>query len=241
MKAVVLAGGRGSRLRPLTDKLPKPMVELCGMPVMEYTVRNLVRGGITDIAVTLCYKPRVITDYFGDGAKWGANITYFYEDEPLGTAGGVKAASGFFDGDFVVASADTFTDIDYGEFARAHASGGAPVTVAVRRVKDVSRFGVVHLDGDGTITRFEEKPQKSDSDLVSMGIYCIGQGVMDLVPEGVKYDFAKDLFPRLVGKMKAYRTSCYWSDIGTLESYAECREYGARALAAGGSLAFGLR
>lgn len=219
MKAVILAGGRGSRLRPLTDSVPKPMVALHGKPMMQYTLEALVRAGIDDIAVTLCYKPEAIEAYFGDGSAWGARLKYFVEREPLGTAGGVAAAAAFLDKPFVVASADAWTDLDYGALCAYHCAGGAPVTIAVCNAEDTSSFGVVDVDERGFVTRFREKPEHSDSHLVSMGIYCMDADVLSLIPSGRKYDFARDLFPRLIGKMRVYRSDCRWSDLGTMCAY----------------------
>lgn len=215
MKAIILAGGRGSRLRPLTDVVPKPMVRLHGKPVMQYVVEGIVAAGITDIAVALCYLPEAVEDYFGDGAAFGARIRYFVESEPLGTAGAVKAAEKFLDEPFVVASADAFTDMDFSALCDRHLRGGAAVTIAVARADDIAELGVVETDDDGTIVAFNEKTGVHAPGPVSTGIYCIDPEVLALIPPGVKYDFAKDLFPRLVGKMRAYAPRCEWSDIGS--------------------------
>lgn len=230
MKAVILAGGRGSRLRPLTDSLPKPMVPLHGKPVMQYVVEGLVRAGITDIAVTLCYMPEAVRDYFGDGAAFGARIRYFVESEPLGTAGGVRAAADFLDEPFVVASADAYTDIDFGALCDEHMRGGADVTIAVCRSDDVAALGAVCVDGEGTIACLREKTGVHAPGLVSMGIYCMTPRALSLVPSGCRYDFAKDLFPRLAGKMHAYMPDCRWTDIGTAETFVAASR-GAKLLA----------
>lgn len=222
MKAVILAGGRGSRLRPLTDVVPKPMVRLYGKPVMQYVVEGLVRAGISDIAVALCYKPDVIRGYFGDGAAFGARLRYFVEDAPLGTAGAVKAAADFLDEPFVVASADAFTDLDFGALCRAHVEGGAAVTIAVAHTDDVAQLGAVRV-ADGIIVAIDEKSGVHASGLVSAGIYCLDPSVLQLIPKGRRYDFAKDLFPRLVGRMRAFETKCFWCDVGTPETLEAAR------------------
>lgn len=219
MLAVIMAGGIGSRLRPLTDRIPKPMVKIIDKPVLEYTVEHLRSCGVTDIAMTLCYRPSVITRHFGDGSKYGVKIRYFIEKSPLGTAGGVAAATRGCRGPFLVVSGDAFTDIDYSALLRYHFEKRASVTVAVKKVKDPSAFGVVVTDSSGKIVHFEEKPENPVSDTVNTGVYCMDESVLRLVPENVKYDFAKDLFPRLNGRMYAMQTDCYWSDIGTLSSY----------------------
>ena len=138
MKAVILAGGRGSRLRPLTDVVPKPMIEVHGKPVMQYVVEGLAAAKITDIAVALCYLPEAVEGYFGDGAAFGARMRYFVESAPLGTAGAVKAAEEFLDEPFVVASADAFTDMDFSALCERHIRGGLPVTMSQRRMTSLN-------------------------------------------------------------------------------------------------------
>lgn len=219
MLAVIMAGGIGSRLRPLTDRIPKPMVRIIDKPVLEYTVEHLKSSGITDIAMTLCYRPSVITRHFRDGSKWGVNIRYFTEEHPLGTAGGVALATKHYDGPVLVVSGDAFTDIDYGQLVDFHNRHDGVVTLAVKEVLNPSSFGVVVADSEGKILRFQEKPEAPASNTVSMGVYVMDKAALDMVPENTKYDFAKDLFPRLKGKLYAMKTDCYWSDIGTLSSY----------------------
>lgn len=219
MQAVIMAGGLGSRLRPLTDRIPKPMVKIIDKPVLEYTVEHLRSFGITDIAMTLCYRPSVIVRHFGDGSKLGVKIRYFIEKTPLGTAGGVALAAKQSEGPVLVVSGDAFTDIDYKELADFHDRHNGLVTIAVKEVENPSSFGVVLSDEKGEITRFEEKPEHPSSNTVNTGVYVMDKAALNLVPENVRYDFAKDLFPRLAGKMYAFKTDCYWSDIGTLSSY----------------------
>lgn len=219
MQAVIMAGGLGSRLRPLTDRIPKPMVKIIDKPVLEYTVEHLRSSGITDIAMTLCYRPSVIIRHFGDGSRLGVNISYYIEKNPLGTAGGAALAAQGDEGPVLVVSGDAFTDIDYKELIDFHNSHCGKVTIAVKEVKNPSAFGVVLTDGCGRITQFEEKPENPSSNTVNMGVYVMDKAALRLVPENTKYDFAKDLFPRLIGEMYAMKTDCYWSDIGTLSSY----------------------
>ncbi len=219
MKAVIMAGGVGSRLRPLTDRIPKPMVKIIDKPVLEYTVRQLASCGITDICMTLCYRPSVITRHFKDGAKVGVNIKYHIEKTPLGTAGGVAAAVKGEEGPFLVISGDAFTDMDFSELIDYHREKGGLVTMAVTNVKDPTSFGVVYRDGDGKVVKFEEKPEKPLSHTVNMGVYVMDKAALDLVPKNMKFDFAKDLFPLIEGRLYAMETDCYWSDIGTLSSY----------------------
>lgn len=218
MKAVIMAGGFGSRLRPLTDKLPKPMMPIIDKPILHYTVDKLVSSGIKDIAMTLGYMPESIISYFGDGSQYGAHISYFIEDKPLGTAGGVKNASSFIDGTFLVISGDAFTTIDISEMHAYHIAKRAAVTMAVKEVDNPFGYGEVETDEEGKVLTFREKPKVYKSKLVNMGIYIMERQVLDLIPEG-KYDFSSQLFPRLLGKIYSYKSDCYWSDIGTLHSY----------------------
>lgn len=218
MKAIIMAGGFGSRLRPLTDILPKPMMPIINKPIIEYIVELLKSHGIVDIAMTLGYKPEKITEYFGDGARFGVNIRYFIEDTPLGTAGSVKATGDFICDSAVIISGDAFTNIDLSKMIAEHLSTNATMTMAVKYVDDVCSFGVVKYDENKSITAFAEKPKFSLEHMVNTGIYIVEKTVLEFIPEG-RYDFSKDLFPRIMPLMKVYEMQEYWSDIGTLSSY----------------------
>jgi len=180
-------------------------------------VEHLRKFGYKDIAVTLCYKPDVIMNYFGDGDGYGVRLNYFIERTPLGTAGSVKNAESFLDEDFIIMSGDSFTDIDLNELRDFHYERGAQLTMAVKYHKDCTGFGAVECDENGKITSFVEKPTDRRSGLVNTGIYYLDKNVLNMIPSGF-YDFAKDLMPRLSG-LYACKTNCYWSDIGTLVSY----------------------
>jgi len=156
MRAIVMAGGEGTRLRPLTCGVPKPMVSLLSKPMIEYTVEHLLRHGIREMAFTLMYKPSVITDYF-DGYQ-NASITYFVENEPLGTAGSVQNAAGFVDGRVLIISGDALTDIDIGEAITHHERSGAKATIVLKKMGRPLEYGVVISDDGGNIERFVEKP-----------------------------------------------------------------------------------
>ena len=218
MKAVIMAGGRGSRLMPLTKSIPKPLVPMVDKPVMWYIIRLLKRAGIRDIVVTLGYRGDQIVREFGDGADLGVRLHYVYESQPLGTAGGVRNAADYLDEDFLVVSGDAYTDFDLADLAQWHYTKGGVMTVAAYPVSDPTRFGVIVSDADGLILRFEEKPLHPASHLVNTGIYVCDKRVLSLIPDGF-YDFAKDLFPRLIGNMFACRLEGFWSDIGTLSTY----------------------
>ncbi len=224
MQAIIMAGGMGSRLRPLTNSIPKPLVSIIDKPVMEYVVENLALGGVTDIAVTVGYKSEMIMDYFGDGSKWGVSLTYFEEKEPLGTAGGVKNASEFIKDDFLVLSADGFSNIDICDFCDYHKSHRQSITMAVRYMQDARGYGLVRTNEDSIVTSFAEKPKFLCSGLINMGIYAFDKEIIDEIPEG-QCDFSYDIFPRHIGDIKSYSTDCFWSDIGTLSDYYLTNHY----------------
>ncbi|TCP53726.1 mannose-1-phosphate guanylyltransferase/phosphomannomutase [Tumebacillus sp. BK434] len=226
MKAVILAGGKGSRLRPLTCNKPKPMVPLLGQPCMAYTIDLLQRSGAGDIAVTLQYMPDVIRGYFGDGSEHGVQIAYFEETTPLGTAGSVKNAQEFLDETFIVISGDALTDFNLLAAVRAHREKGALATIILTRVETPLEFGVAITEADGRITRFLEKPSWGEvfSDTVNTGIYIFEKEVLEFIPEDQEFDFSKDLFPKLMQNghdLYGYVAEGYWSDIGNLAQYRQ--------------------
>ncbi|WP_158560888.1 sugar phosphate nucleotidyltransferase [Paenibacillus contaminans] len=226
MKAVIMAGGKGTRLRPLTCNTPKPMVPLLDRPVMEYTIELLKKHGITDIAVTMQYLPEVIRNYFGDGSEYGVRLRYFEEDSPLGTAGSVKNAEMFLDETFIVISGDALTDFDLSAAIAYHRDRKALATLVLTHVESPLEYGVVMTDDSGKVIRFLEKPSWGEvfSDAVNTGIYILEKEVFELYGSGVEYDFSKDLFPLLMERglpLYAYAAEGYWSDIGNLEQYRQ--------------------
>ena len=228
MRAVIMAGGSGSRLRPLTCDLPKPMVPVLNRPVMHYTVDLLKKHGIQEIAVTLAYLPRAIKDYFEDGADFGVRLQYFVEETPLGTAGSVKNAAGFLPGTFVVISGDALTDLDISQAVAFHKERGSQATLVLHRQQIPLEYGVVITDNEGRITRFLEKPSWGEvfSDTVNTGIYILEPAVLDYFEEGRQFDFSKDLFPRLLEDgvpMYGHISDSYWCDIGDLRSYRQAQ------------------
>lgn len=229
MQAVIMAGGAGTRLRPLTNDIPKPMVKIIDKPVMEYTVNLLKKYGVYDIGVTVNYKADIIKDYFGDGARFGVKLTYFTEETPLGTAGGVKMAEKYLDDNFLVMSGDAFTDINIDKFRGEHLKKGAVATIAVQEVDNPAGFGVVKVE-KGFVSEFIEKPEYTTEKLVNTGIYMLKRDVLQLIPDGF-YDFGRQLFPSLVGKTAAFITKSYWSDVGTLERYYETNLHVAKSMA----------
>ena len=225
MRAVVMAGGEGTRLRPLTSNQPKPMVSLCGKPCMEYIVELLKTHGIDETVVTLMFLPKVIRDYFGDGSTLGVRMQYSVEQSPAGTAGSVKLAEDELrDDTCIVISGDALTDIDLQDAVRFHKQRGALVTIVLKRVENPLEFGVVVVDEEGRIERFLEKPTWGQvfSDTVNTGIYILEPEVFDHIPADTKYDFSQELFPKLFemgAPLYGYVAEGYWQDIGSLPQY----------------------
>jgi mannose-1-phosphate guanylyltransferase / phosphomannomutase len=229
VKAVVMAGGEGTRLRPLTVNRPKPMVPVVNRPVMEHIVALLRSHGITEIIATLQYLPDVIQDYFRDGSEFGVKVGYSVEVTPLGTAGSVRQASRELDSTFLVISGDALTDMNLTDLVRFHREKGSVATLALTRVENPLEFGVVITDGIGRIVRFLEKPSWSEvfSDTINTGIYVLEPEVFNYMEEGKVYDFSKDIFPQLLASgrpMYGYISRDYWCDIGALSQCLESNE-----------------
>ena len=219
-----MAGGEGSRLRPLTIGRPKPMVPLVDKPVLGHILDLLKYHGITEVVITLQYMPSVIQDFYGDGSSLGLNITYVVEEMPLGTAGGVKNAAAHLEGAFLVISGDALTDFDLQAAVEQHHRSGALATLTVYPVPNPLEYGAVVSDQSGRITQFLEKPDWGTirSDRVNTGIYVLDSAVLDHIPDGVPYDFSTDLFPDLLRQGKrlhAYVAEGYWCDVGTIGEY----------------------
>jgi mannose-1-phosphate guanylyltransferase/mannose-1-phosphate guanylyltransferase/phosphomannomutase len=231
---MVLAAGLGTRLRPLTYEMPKPMVPVLNRPVMEHILRLLARHGFTETIANLHWFPDVIRDYFGDGSEFGVELAYSREERLLGTSGGVRNAAGFLGEDFLVISGDALTDLDLGAMRAFHESHDGIATLATKRVQDTSQFGVAITGSDGRIQGFQEKPDPAEalSDLANCGIYMFRSEIFDFFPEpGASKaagpgdppgfaDWAMDVFPRLLeGDVPFYshETGAYWNDIGNLE------------------------
>ena len=224
MKAVVMAGGEGSRLRPLTIGRPKPMVPLVDKPVLGHILELLKYHGITEVVITLQYLPSVIQDFYGDGSALGLDITYVVEEMPLGTAGGVKNAAAHLNDTFLVISGDALTDFNLQAAVQHHITAGALATLAVYSVPNPLEYGAVVSDEKGNITQFLEKPDWSTvrSDRVNTGIYVLEPAVLDYIPDDIAYDFSTELFPDLLQRgerLQAYVAEGYWCDVGTIGEY----------------------
>lgn len=224
MKAIIMAGGEGSRLRPLTCGCPKPMVPLMDKPVMSYAVELLKEHGVREAAATLHYLPDQVRDYFGDGTSFGLSMRYYEEKEPLGTAGSVRQAIDFLTETFVVLSGDGVTDCDLTDALRFHQEKNALVTLVLKPVEFPLEYGVVVTDGQGRIKRFVEKPGWGEvfSDTINTGIYIMEPEVLSRIPKDAPYDFGRELFPSLLKDglpVYGYVTEDYWCDIGDISAY----------------------
>jgi mannose-1-phosphate guanylyltransferase/phosphomannomutase len=227
MKAVVMAGGEGSRLRPLTSRRPKPLAPVANKPVMEHIIDLLRKHGFTEIVATLHYLADEIESYFGDGSAFGVSMQYVVEDTPLGTAGAVKLAAELLGNEpFLIISGDALTDLDLTDLVADHRRSGASATITLQRVTNPLEFGVVITDESQRITRFLEKPSWGEifSDTINTGIYVLDASVLDYMERGKAYDFSRDIFPRLLheGKLvSGYVATGYWTDIGNLQQYQQ--------------------
>jgi mannose-1-phosphate guanylyltransferase/phosphomannomutase len=226
MKAVVMAGGEGTRLRPLTSNQPKPMVPIVGKPCMEHILELLREHGLTDVIVTVAFLPQAIRSYFGEGDTLGLNIGYSVEESPLGTAGSVRLAARQLDETFLVISGDALCDLDLTKLIEFHKERGAAVTIGLKSVDNPLEFGIVVTDDEGRIERFLEKPSWGQvfSDTINTGIYVLEPEVLKHVPPDRPYDFSKELFPYLLemGRpLYGYVMDGYWQDIGNLDQYRQ--------------------
>ena len=228
MKAVIMAGGEGTRLKSITGDAPKPLVPLCGAPLMEHIIRLLRDNGFTDICAAVKYRAGDISGRFGDGSALGVSLTYRTEEEARGTAGAVKNCEDFYgDEDFLVISGDAACDFELSRLMREHKRRGAAVTLALYRHSEPLRFGLAVTDGEGFVRSFIEKPDWPHvvTDLVNTGIYVVSPRVMALVPSDRPFDFAKDLFPLLLDRgerLLGVPMEGYWCDVGTPLSYYRC-------------------
>ncbi|OIQ86351.1 glucose-1-phosphate thymidylyltransferase [mine drainage metagenome] len=238
LKGMILAAGQGTRVRPLTRDLPKPMIPILGKPVMEYLIEHLARHGVREIMINVAHLHRKIEQYFGNGRRWGVDIGYSYEGvydhgeiipKPLGSAGGMRRIQdfgGFFDQTTIVMCGDALIDLDISSALIEHQSSNAMVSVVAMRVPDseVSNYGVVETDQAGRVASFQEKPRPQDarSNLASTGIYFFEPEAVDLIPPGVNFDIGSQLFPLLVERglpFYAQNRSYNWIDIGRISDY----------------------
>ncbi len=222
MKAVIMCGGQGTRLKPLTDLLPKPLVKIVNRPVLDIIIEKLISSNITDIYISLGYKAQDIID-FCESKSYQANIRFFIENKPLGTAGSVKNSLNNSDEDFFVLSGDNIFDIDLNELYNFHVTNYCDATLCAIKTVDPREYGMIISDENDVITEYIEKPnwEYAISDYVNSGIYVLNGKILDMIPENINYDFSKDLFPNLIKNnftFKCYKTDKYWGDMGEISS-----------------------
>ena len=225
MKAVILSGGLGTRLRPFTLSLPKGLLPLANRPFLEYQLLLLKKYKVDEVLFALSYMPEVIKDYFGK-EKYGIKIYYTVEKSPLGTGGAVKKAESFIDQTTFILNGDILSDIDLSSLYKFHRKRKADITISLIRVKDPTQYGLVKRSKNGRISSFLEKPQEDEiiTDTVNAGIYLFEPEVLKFIPEGVNYSLERDLFPTILknkGRLFSYIHTGYWQDVGTLERYLQ--------------------
>ncbi|HRU38541.1 MAG TPA: sugar phosphate nucleotidyltransferase, partial [Candidatus Goldiibacteriota bacterium] len=230
MKAIILAGGFGTRLRPLTTNIPKPMCPVMNTPMLEHIINLLKKHGITEISMMLFFQPEAITGYFRDGSEFGVKIDYITSDRDLGTAGCITLAKkGFLGDDFIIVSGDVLTNFNLSEALEFHRKKSALATIVLTKSTDPLRYGIVVTEKDGRVTRLLEKPSWGEvfSDTINTGIYVFSPRIWENIPDDTNFDFSKDLFPLLLREKKAiygFTGSGYWKDIGTLAEYRHAHE-----------------
>jgi mannose-1-phosphate guanylyltransferase len=224
MKAVILVGGEGTRLRPLTYNTTKAMVPVLNRPFLEHLLSYLKGHGVTDIILALSYLPHHIRGYFGDGAGLGVSLSYLIEEEPLGTAGAVKNAERYLDDTFLMMNGDIFTDLDITSMMDLHRERKAAATIALTPVDDPTAYGLVETDSDVRITRFREKPSREEvtTNMINAGIYVLEPDILKRIPPGKNVSIERETFQQLLAQREpvyAYSSSAYWLDMGTPEKY----------------------
>lgn len=229
MKAIIMAGGEGKRLRPITCTMPKPMVPVLNKPIIDYTLELLKKHDITSVVLTLHYMADEIRKHIADGSAWGMNVEYSDPGIKLGTAGSVRRAISKADQRVIVLSGDGIMDIDLSEAIKAHEQSGAPATIVLKRVSEPTEYGIALMDDTGFITRFIEKPERSEvfSDYANTGIYILEPEALEMIPQDMDFDFSKQLFPRMQEagmKLFGYVTYGYWCDIGDITQYKRAQQ-----------------
>ena len=233
MKALILAAGEGTRLRPLTAERPKPMLPVGDVPLIEHIVSLLQKHGVNDIAINLHYKPWTVIHHLGHGRRWGARIHYSFEETLLGSAGAAKRLEWYFDESFIVFYGDLYTDLNLSALVAAHRQGGAPLTMALYNVDNPTQCGIVELDERSRVRRFVEKPAPDQvfSQLANAGVLVVEPEVLAAIPPEQVFDFGHDVIPRMLKMgqdIVGYPISETLIDIGTLENYQKAQQIAAQ-------------
>lgn len=230
MQALILAGGKGTRLRPLTVYTPKPVVPVCNRPFLLYQIDTLRRAGIKDITLSLSYQPHKIEQQLGDGAEFGVRLSYTVEQQPMGTAGAYKFAEDLIREPTVVLNGDIITDLDLEGVIREHERRGATATIVLAPVENPSAYGLVEAEPGGRVRRFLEKPKADEISVntINAGTYVLDPRVLDFIPPGENYSFEYGLFPDLLRRGEKFYThvpeGAYWIDIGTPARYLQVHQ-----------------
>ena len=223
VQAVVLVGGQGTRLRPLTLSAPKPMLPTAGLPFLTHLLSRIRAAGIRDVVLSTSYKAEVFSEYYGDGSKLGLNLRYVTEDEPLGTGGGIRnVLDDLTAGTIVVFNGDVLGGTDVRDVIETHRKAGADVTIHLVRVSDPRAFGCVPTDDDGRVTAFLEKTQDPPTDQINAGTYVFTREIIETIPFGMPVSVEREVFPRLLAEGKhvyAHVDHAYWRDMGTPEDF----------------------
>jgi len=216
-QAVILVGGEGTRLRPLTYEIPKPLIPVKGKPILEHLIKNLKKHGIEDIILAVGHLSDKLIAYFGHGDKWGISIRYVHENEKMGTAGPLKLAANMLKDRFIMLNGDVLSRLDIQDFSRFHKKHGGLATISLIAVADPTQYGVVQMQGDKVIG-FVEKPKDPPSNLINAGVYALDKRVLEYIPDGFSM-MERDVFPKLAqeGKLFGYVYSGQWFDVGTPE------------------------
>lgn len=230
MQALILAGGKGTRLRPLTVYTPKPVVPVMNRPFLLYQIDILAKAGITDVVLSLSYQPDKIEDLLGDGSDYGVRLTYVTEPSPMGTGGAYRFAADYLTETSVVLNGDILTDLEIGRLIEFHRTNASSATLALKRVEDPSAYGLVETDEKGKILRFLEKPSADDArkhkvNTINAGIYVLEPSVLDLIPPNEARSFEYDVFPSILERNLPFfgftMEDSYWRDLGNPKSYLE--------------------
>ena len=226
LKALILVGGEGTRLRPLTYHTPKPMVPVLNVPFLEHVIRNLKEHNVTEIVMAQHYLAASMKDYFGNGSKLGVNLYYVMEESPLGTAGAVKNLADFLDGTFFVLNGDIFHNRDFTAMLKFHRRHRAKATIVLSPVEDPTIYGVVETDKRGRVVRFTEKPKPEEvkTNMINAGTYVLEPDILQRIPPDTRFTFEREVFPQMLAdglSVYAYPTDNYWMDTGTPEKYLQ--------------------
>jgi len=204
MIALILVGGIGERLRPITENIPKPMVPVNGRPFLQYHIEELKKAGIKDIVLCAGYLSHKIQEYFGDGSKFGVKISYSVEKKPLGTAGAIKNAEKYINGTFLVLNGDSYLQLDYNKLINFHKSKKAKLTISLLEIKDPRRYGLVSIDESAKIISFDEKTTNPKGKLINGGVYLVKPDILKVIPGSVKVSLEKEIFPQLIKQENVY-------------------------------------